>query len=164
MPADEEEYRDQFLEASDRLTSEGYRHYEVSNFALPGFEARHNLVYWRLAPYLGLGNSAHSFFFPRRRWNLHDWGAYERAARDGEATWQAEEELTQESARLERIWLGLRTEGGMPLSELRPSARRLAEAWASRGYASVEQGILRLTPQGWLILDELVVELDRSQG
>lgn len=163
-PPNEEDYRDQFLEASDRLASEGYRHYEVSNFALPGSEARHNLVYWSLAPYLGLGNSAHSFLFPRRRWNLRDWGAYERAAREGEATWESEEELTQDAARLERIWLRLRTNGGIPVSELRPASRRLVEIWVSREFATLGDGVLRLTPLGWLLLDELVVELDRSEG
>ncbi len=162
-PPDEEDYREQFLVASERLTSEGYRHYEVSNFALPGLEARHNLAYWSLAPYLGLGNSAHSFLFPRRRWNLRDWDAYQQAAAGREAVWEAEEELTEEAVRLERIWLGLRTDGGIPLSELQPAARSLVEGWVSGGYATLVDGVLRLTRGGWLILDELVVELDLEQ-
>jgi len=159
-PPHEEDYREQFLEASKRLTAEGYRHYEVSNFALPGHEARHNRVYWELAPYLGLGSSAHSFRFPRRRWNLRDWRTYQAANQAGASPWDSEEELSAEEVRLERIWLGLRTDGGIILSDLNQGALALVEQWVAEGKALGEGGVLRLTPVGWLLLDHLVVELD----
>ena len=161
---DEEDYREQFLMASDRLGAEGYRHYEVSNFALPGFEARHNRVYWELAPYLGLGSSAHSFRTPLRRWNLRDWRAYQEAALDGIPPWDSEEELGAEDMRLERIWLGLRTDRGIPEGDLPPEARARVGGWVSRGLATLADGAVRLTPLGWLLLDHLVVELDLALG
>jgi oxygen-independent coproporphyrinogen-3 oxidase len=163
-PPDEEDYREQFMTASERLTAEGYSHYEVSNFALPGFEARHNRTYWELAPYLGLGNSAHSFRAPRRRWNLRDWNAYQEASRDGDSPWDSEEEINSEDARLERIWLGLRTDRGIRTGDFNPGARALVEGWVSNGQATVSDGAVRLTPVGWLLLDHLVVELDLALG
>ena len=161
---EEEAYREQFLEACERLTSEGYRHYEVSNFALPGFEARHNQAYWELSPYLGLGSSAHSFRAPRRRWNLRDWTAYQGAERVGAPPWDSEEKLSPEEVRLERLWLGLRTDRGIRTSDLNPGARALVEGWAAKGQATVGEDVVRLSPKGWLLLDHLVVELDLALG
>jgi len=163
-PPDEEEYREEFLEAADRLTSAGYRHYEVSNFALPGFEARHNQAYWESAPYLGLGNGAHSFRAPRRRWNLRDWADYHRASLHQRPTWESEEVLTAADSRLERIWLNLRTDRGLPVSDLDQTAGALVEGWISKGQAVLSEGAVCLTPQGWLLLDHLVVELDLALG
>ena len=60
-PVDEGRYREEFLEAAETLRNAGYEHYEVSNFARPGHESRHNAVYWDGRPYLGLGNGAHSY-------------------------------------------------------------------------------------------------------
>jgi oxygen-independent coproporphyrinogen-3 oxidase len=157
---DEEGHREQFLEAHERLTSEGYHHYEVSNYSLPGYEARHNRVYWDLVPYLGLGNSAHSFCFPRRRWNVRDWVEYRRAAREGGSPWAAEENLTSRDRRLEILWLGLRTDRGILAEGLGQEARSLVQRWASKGQALIEGGVVRLTPLGWLLLDDLVVQLD----
>ena len=165
VPApDEEGYREQFITASERFTAEGYRHYEVSSFALPGFEARHNRSYWELAPYLGLGNSAHSFRAPRRRWNLRDWAAYREAFQDRASPWESEEELSAEASRLERIWLGLRTDWGIRTCDIKPQARALVKGWVSQGQATVADGAVRLTPVGWLVLDHLVVELDSALG
>jgi oxygen-independent coproporphyrinogen-3 oxidase len=159
---DEERYRDEFLLASEYLSGAGYRQYELSNFALPGFEARHNQVYWELRPYLGLGNSAHSFCFPLRKWNLRDWAEYQNAVRRGESPVLEEEKLTADQIRLESLWLGLRTDGGIPRSGLSPRGIRMAEDWVRRGLAELSVGTLRLTPEGWLILDRLAVELDSA--
>ena len=74
--AAEDEYRREYLEAVERLTDAGYIHYEVSSFSRPGMESRHNRVYWSGRPYLGLGNGAHGFIAPFRRWNLRDWAEY----------------------------------------------------------------------------------------
>jgi len=161
---DEEKFREEFLGAAERLTSEGYRHYEVSNFALPGFEARHNQAYWESASYLGLGNGAHSFRAPRRRWNLRDWNDYHRAYTEERPTWTSEEVLTTADARLEGIWLNLRTDRGFPLCDLEPAARALVEGWVSKGQAVLSGGAVCLTPSGWLLLDHLVVELDLVRG
>jgi oxygen-independent coproporphyrinogen III oxidase len=161
-PVDEGRYREEFLEAAEKLAAAGYLHYEVSNFALPGRESRHNGVYWTGEPYLGLGNSAHSYVHPLRRWNLRDWNAYERAAREGRLAVQDQEVLDARATRLERVWLGLRTQQGLGAPELSPRGHLLVEQWAHQGWADWEDGVVRLTPQGWLLLDRLAVELDSA--
>ena len=161
-PVDEARYRDEFLEATERLTRAGYRHYEVSNFALPGHESRHNAVYWNGLPYLGLGNAAHSYLHPLRRWNLRDWSAYEGAALAGRSPVEGSERLDGEATRLERLWLALRTDVGLEESELTRSGEALVRRWRESGWAALEGGRVRLLPEGWLLLDRLAVELDRA--
>jgi oxygen-independent coproporphyrinogen-3 oxidase len=169
--ADDERYRYEYLEAHDRLTRAGYLHYEVSNFALPGHRSRHNAVYWSGAPYLGLGNGAHSFLPPVRRWNLREWDAYSARAEVGELALDDEERLTPEAVRMERGWLALRTDAGLPESELDERGRKRVGAWIRAGLAerrplSSARGPSRpahrvvLTPLGWLELDRLAVEIE----
>jgi len=161
---EEDRYRNEFLTASKILRQAGYRQYELSNFALPGYECRHNQAYWDHRPYLGLGNSAHSFLPPLRRWNLRDWMEYQNSVREvGRAT-VGEEILGAAEVRLERIWLGLRTDDGIPLEVLSPEAREAAEDWVRRGWAGMEGERVVLTPEGWLILDQLAVELAEMEG
>jgi oxygen-independent coproporphyrinogen-3 oxidase len=160
LPVGDTRYREEFLLASERLTWAGYRQYELSNFALSGFESRHNQAYWERRPYLGLGNSAHSFRFPLRRWNLREWGGYQRAVLNGVSPVEAQEELTPQAAGLEALWLALRTEYGIPVSRLSPEGRELALGWVKKGYAVFHSETLRLTPEGWLLLDQLTLELD----
>jgi oxygen-independent coproporphyrinogen-3 oxidase len=162
--ASEERYGDEFLLASRRLGQEGYLQYELSNFALPGFEARHNLVYWGHLPYLGLGNSAHSFQPPHRRWNLRDWAEYQRAVGEGRLPLGGKEELAPRDLRLEKVWMGLRTAGGVRVRDLNRAARDLADHWIGRGWAEAREGSVCLTPQGWLTLDSLAVDLDSVLG
>jgi oxygen-independent coproporphyrinogen-3 oxidase len=161
-PADEGRYREEYLQAVEALTGAGYLHYEVSNFALPGRESRHNEAYWSGEPYLGLGNSAHSYLHPLRRWNLRDWNAYEEAARGGRLPVQDHEVLDAPQARLERVWLGLRTRRGIPVPDPASQGYHLVTQWVGQGWAHPPEGSVRLTPQGWLLLDRLAVELDSA--
>jgi len=161
---DETRYAEEFIQASEILTGAGYRQYELSNFALPGHECRHNQVYWEYRPYLGLGNSAHSFLPPLRRWNLRDWGEYQESAGAGKTVMAEEETLGPAQSRLEQIWLGLRTDGGLPLDRLSSPGRDLARRWENRGWAKCLDGRVSLTPRGWLLLDHLSVELDRVES
>ncbi len=102
--ASDEQCRRQYEILCRRLTAAGYRHYEVSNFALPGFEARHNSAYWRRAPYVGLGAGAHSFDGIRRRWN---------SELDGTGGYSSDSEtLSPYDEQVERIMLSLRTSEG----------------------------------------------------
>ena len=158
-PASEERYREEYLSAVERLSAAGYLHYEVSNFALPGHGSRHNRVYWEGGAYLGLGNGAHSFSEPLRRWNLRDWDEYVRAARAGRLPVAGQEEVVGESRRLERVWLALRTDRGVAREELGPGARRLSQRWLARGLARSDADRVRLTAEGWLLIDQLAVEL-----
>ncbi len=159
-PAGEERYREEFLLAGELLRAAGYRHYELSNFALPGSESRHNRACWELRPYLGLGSSAHSFRLPLRRWNLRGWDAYRKAAGEGILPLEGEERLSPGAVRLERIWLGLRTLQGVSRTGLPDGAVRLLDRWVQEGLGVSRGEGIRLTPEGWLLLDHLAVELD----
>jgi len=161
---DEDRYGEEFLEAAGTLVGAGYHHYEVSNFARPGHESRHNRVYWGGAPYLGLGNGAHSYAPPVRRWNLREWDDYRGVATPGAVAEEGREELDAAALRLERIWLGLRTSEGLPLHGLPGRARRTVASWATRGWARVRAAEVTLTAEGWLLLDRLAVELDTACG
>jgi oxygen-independent coproporphyrinogen-3 oxidase len=162
MP-EEERYEEEYLLAHDFLTAQGYVHYEVSNFARPGFESRHNRRYWDGSPYLGLGNSAHSFLPPTRRWNLRSWSDYLLCVQEGRSPVDEYEEVAGAEAELEFVWLGLRTREGIPLSRIHgPDARTLLRQWVAKGLARQGESRISLTPEGWLLLDELAVELARK--
>jgi oxygen-independent coproporphyrinogen-3 oxidase len=156
----EEQYEEEFLKVADRLRRAGYVHYEVSNFALPGREARHNTSYWRGVPYLGLGNGAHSFVAPARWWNHRDWAEYRRALEEGRSARADQETVGPAEARLERSWLGLRTSEGLAREELTPAQLKRAGEWERRGWLEPDPERLRLSVRGWLLLDRLAVELD----
>lgn len=158
----EDRYRDEYLEAVERLTGAGYLHYEVSSFALPGRESRHNEVYWSGRSYLGLGNGAHSFCKPLRRWNLRDWEEYSTSVVKGDSAIAGHEVLDPAALRLERIWLGLRARKGVSLASIPARAAAVTERWIRRGWARAEAGRLRLTYEGWLLLDALAIELDEA--
>jgi oxygen-independent coproporphyrinogen III oxidase len=158
--ADEDRYRDEYLRVAERVRGAGYHHYEVSNFALPGREARHNAAYWSGVPYLGLGNGAHSFLAPERWWNHRDWAEYRRAVAEGSSARADAEIVGPEESRLERIWLGLRVDGGLPRTELDPRQLDRVGEWERQGWAASDPERVRLTVEGWLLLDRLAVELD----
>jgi oxygen-independent coproporphyrinogen III oxidase len=160
--AGEERYAEEYLLAVERLTGAGFRHYEVSNFARPGRESRHNRAYWDGSAYLGLGPGAHSYLPPRRFWNTRDWLAYRQAVEGEGSAVAAEEQLDAEAAALEAVWLGLRTADGIRTDELAEPQRRRIRRWERLGQASVSDGRVRLTAAGWLLLDPLSVELSSA--
>jgi oxygen-independent coproporphyrinogen-3 oxidase len=157
---DDERYREEFLLAAERFTGAGYEHYEVSNFARDGLVSRHNSAYWDGRPYLGLGNGAHSYQHPVRRWNVRDWEAYRARVVAGEPAEESCEELSDDAAALERVWLGLRTRDGLAVSSLSADGLALVEEWVRSGLAELFGDRVRLTAVGWLGLDGLAVDLD----
>lgn len=159
---DEEQYRQEFLRAADVLSGAGYTHYEVSNFAWAGNEARHNAVYWEGSPYLGLGNGAHSYAYPVRRWNLRDWGAYSGRLHEGGRAEDDRESVDAETRALEQLWLGLRTRAGLANVSQLSGAGGVVARWVGEGLATVQGGRVCLTPRGWLVMDQLVIELDHA--
>jgi oxygen-independent coproporphyrinogen-3 oxidase len=159
---DDGRYGEEYLRVTERLRGAGYHHYEVSNFSLPGREARHNAAYWRGAAYLGLGNGAHSYVAPERWWNERDWPAYRARVEAGERPRSDAERLTADAARLERIWLALRTADGLDRAGLDPAQEERVAQWARAGWAEPGGARVRLTPEGWLLLDRLAVELDSA--
>lgn len=116
--ADEETQREMFLLARRRLTGAGWRHYEISNYALPGHESRHNTLYWTGGEYLGLGVSAHSCFQGRRRANTPEVETYLERIHAGRYPAEAETPPCERSLRGERIMLALRQVEGVALADL----------------------------------------------
>ena len=152
----DERYAEEYLLAHGRLAAYGYHFYEVSNAARHGHRSRHNSAYWSGRAYLGLGPAAHSFDGRVRRWNLPAWEAYRRAVAAGRSAVDAEEVLTEEQLALERLYLALRSDAGLPRSAC--PADRLT-AWRGEGWVDVQGERVVCTPEGWLRLDALVSDL-----
>ncbi len=157
---DDERYAEEYLLAHLRLPACGYRFYEVSNAARDGYRSRHNSAYWSGRPYHGLGPAAHSFDGAARRWNLRAWEAYRRAVATGVSPVESEERLTPEQRELERVYLSLRTDVGLPRSACPPD--RLT-AWRGQRWVELRDDRVRCTPEGWLRLDALVRDLTGSR-
>jgi oxygen-independent coproporphyrinogen III oxidase len=157
--ANEDEYAEQYLLAAEMLGAAGYEHYEVSNFAKPGMQSRHNHAYWNGSAYLGLGPGAHSFVPPERRWNTRDWTEYQRRVMAGELPLDGREVIDDGAERLETAWLGLRTSTGVPVSTLSPRQQGMADEWMRQGWGRTDEGAFKLTAKGWLLLDRLSVEM-----
>lgn len=166
-PPREERYEAEYLEVASALREAGYEPYEVSSFARPGEECRHNWKYWNGEPYLGLGPSAHSFLPPYRTWNAFRWDAYRgtiRAVAPPLAGW---ERPTAEERELERLWLRLRTRCGLAPDDpawRADGAARLRDRWMREGWLVARDGRVVATARGWLRLDELVTEIAVRQG
>lgn len=163
--APEERYEREFLATHDALTAAGFEHYEVSNYARPRHRSRHNVGYWTGRAYAGLGPSAHGFTGTERYWNEREWAGYERAVRERGGAVSERELLTPAQCTLERFYLGLRTVEG---AEVPGSANLGADprwrAARAAGWVHLGNGRARLTPMGWLRLDELAVSLTTSPG
>jgi oxygen-independent coproporphyrinogen-3 oxidase len=162
VAVDEDRYADEFLVAAELLGAAGYEHYEVSNFARPAARSRHNAVYWNGEPYLGLGNGAHSYAPPIRRWNVRSWETYRGRVLDGASPEEGRETVGPAERELERIWLGLRTRHGLEVPADRADARALTDGWTRGGLATRRGDTVRLTAEGWLVLDRLAVDLDAA--
>lgn len=153
----DERYETEFLYAHDALTGAGFDHYEVSNFGRAGRHSRHNSTYWSGAPYAGLGPSAHEFDGRLRRWNLPVYRDWVRAVRGGVDPIEGSERLTADNREAERVYLGLRTRGGLDATD---AERERARPWIEAGWAAVDEaGRLALTALGWLRLDALAADL-----
>lgn len=162
-PVDEEQYRLEFLRAAEVLGDAGYIHYEVSNFARPGWTSRHNAVYWSGGPYVGLGNGAHSYAPPVRRWNERDWEDYRGRAVAGRSPEAGRENVDPAAHALEREWLALRTREGIPSPPSGSKQAALVDRWVREGLAERSGDRVRLTGEGWLLLDQLAVDLDDAR-
>src|SRR5438105_8482609 len=104
----------QFMLLMQWLRNAGYEHYEVSNFAKPGFRSRHNSSYWKGDKYLGLGPSAHSYNGKERMWNIANNSLYLKSIQEGDAKKEIEM-LTPTQQLNEYIMISLRTAEGMDL-------------------------------------------------
>jgi oxygen-independent coproporphyrinogen-3 oxidase len=156
IPADEDAYAAEFLLADVTMRSAGFDHYEVSNFARPSKRSQHNSAYWSGVPYLGLGPSAHSYDGELRSWNAREYAEWLARLSAGESPVIEHEELTAENRLSEKVYLGLRTTGGLDVSG---PDRISADRWTAEGWATIEGDRVRLTTEGWLRLDSLAAAL-----
>ena len=158
--ASDEQCRRQYDILCGKLNEAGYRHYEISNFALPGFEAVHNSAYWRRVPYVGLGPGAHSLSDNNvRSWNSED---VPRRLKDStlKSYSREEETLTPEDIRVERIMLPLRTDIGLPEDDLRSLAGNEAvDRLLFEGALVRYQGFIRIPEDHFFVSDEIIREL-----
>ena len=155
--ASEELCERQYGMLCEALRKAGYCHYEISNFALPGFEAKHNSAYWKHIPYIGLGPGAHSFVSGSRSWNEPDLQRYiddPSSVRDGET-------LTREQVVLERIMLALRTSEGISESYLQEhcSAHELSHAIACSNLVFKDNGMVRIPEDKFFISDSIISDI-----
>jgi putative oxygen-independent coproporphyrinogen III oxidase len=147
---------DMFELACEVLAEAGYHHYEVSNWAKPGFACVHNLGYWERRPYLGLGAGAHSYRDDRRWWNVRPPEEYLSTVESGRLPVGGEERLEPGDAYLEEVFLRLRILEGLPSSWVEQGR---SEPFLASGLLREDDGSLVPTERGMLVLNELVLAL-----
>jgi oxygen-independent coproporphyrinogen-3 oxidase len=151
---DDDDLADKYEAADDALVAGGLQNYEVSNWALPGHECRHNLLYWHQGDYLGFGSAAHSHRDGRRWWNVRTPERYIAAVDTGETTEAAGETLDPDTRRVEGLQLALRLRDGVPVDAFDDD-----DLVDLDGLVRVEDGRVRLTRQGRLLANEVSLRL-----
>ena len=166
-PIDEEQSIQSFELLREKLLAAGYEHYEISNFALPGYHSRHNSSYWQGISYIGVGPGAHSYDGRNRRWNLSNLADY-TATPHGEDVPHEVEHLTTDERYDERIITELRTAQGIDLTQLKADfgetylthCLHSATPYLDRGQLQhTEDNHLRLTPKSIFISDAVMRDL-----
>ncbi len=162
----EEENIEQFQMLIAKLKEAGYNHYEISNFAKPGCESRHNSSYWNDTPYIGCGAAAHSYNGTSRQWNIANIEEYIKGIENSEPSFEVEK-LTEEERYNDTILTRLRTAKGIPLTwmkekfsaELNSYMSRVAEKEIALGNMKQENEYLSLTEKGIFISDAVIREM-----
>lgn len=163
---DEELSLTMFKELVCQLTDAGYEHYEISNFARPGYRSRHNSSYWHQVPYIGLGAAAHSFDLNSRQWNVADLKLYIEEINNGIIPMEREE-LDNDTTFNDIITTALRTSDGTDLNAMETRlGKRYRNTLISAAGKHIEQGLLeirhdrlRLTAEGIFISDMVMSDL-----
>ncbi|WP_420609244.1 radical SAM family heme chaperone HemW [Candidatus Poriferisodalis sp.] len=148
---DEDEMADKYLLADELLARAGYEIYEISNWARPGAQCRHNLLYWRQGAYVGIGCAAHSHRDGRRYWSVRTPERFIAAISAGTSPMAGSEELGPDERRTEALQLALRTSVGVPVGAVPGDVAHLLEPAAG--------GRLKLTARGRLLANEVAVRL-----
>lgn len=167
---DDDQQADLYLWTVGRLERAGLPQYEISNFAKPGCESRHNLRYWLTRPYIGFGPGAHSDFGGRRYSFVRDLDAYIRGVLEGGNIIDSSELIPQRERCGEYLMLRLRTTRGIDGREYRstyfmdfaPLEARLRE-FAAQGWAEETDGRWHFTPKGFLVSNQLIGDLLERQ-
>lgn len=146
----------------DKLTSAGYEHYEISNFAKPGFRSLHNSSYWDGTPYIGIGASAHSYDIVSRQWNISDIKRYIESIERGIRP--CDYEVIDEATRYnDLVTTALRTRDGVNIEALPEVFKKhilaCAEPYIQQKKVSLRDNRLRLTREGLFISDSIMSDL-----
>jgi oxygen-independent coproporphyrinogen III oxidase len=161
----EDEMAEFYELAQTSFRSAGYHHYEISNWAKPGFESRHNLKYWRREPYFGFGAGAHSFSGTQRWANAHDAANYVGVVQGGTLPVEQLETLTPEVALEEELFLGLRQLDGINISRIEKdydvTLISRFDLLASSGLVEWNGPVVKLAPSRLSVSNEVFVELLR---
>ncbi len=157
-----------FLDASRGLSSRGYEHYEISNFAIhPGYRSAHNSGYWDNRPYLGLGPSAHSYCDPVRTANIRSVADYIECIGAGELPVETSETLDATQQMMEAVYLGLRRSEGIRFAafenrfgvDFTSVFEDVADKFVAEGRMVVDEIGCRLTPEGMLFHESIAAAL-----
>jgi oxygen-independent coproporphyrinogen-3 oxidase len=177
MP-DEELILEMYDHAINQLTGRGYEHYEISNFAMPGYRCIHNVNYWERGNYIGIGAGSHSFIDDTRSTNIKDIGKYIEMVNEGAIPEAESTRLTPRDAFKELIFLGLRKREGInigrkaPVSyallhkdrSLRAALTEASEELIEEGLVEVDRDHLRLTREGTVLSNAVIVRLFENLG
>ena len=160
----DDEQAEAWLEAGALLAGRGFAHYEISNWARPGREARHNVKYWNRTPTLGLGVSAHEFWGDRRRANVSAIPHYVAALSKGRRPIALDRPIGEGEAARERVMLGLRLSRGVEAREIEAWIAREGDpllsddyaAWLDAAVLEKENGRVRFTERGFLVSNDVL--------
>lgn len=160
---DDEHVAALYLETVSLVQAHGLRQYEISNFARPGEESRHNLRYWRREPYIGVGVGAHSFASGQRTANTREVEEYIRMMNDRGSATVFTETLTVQEVAHEELFLSLRQAAGIEYSDLAAKCGEEGIQWARRGFSegwlAERDGRVSFTPRGFLLSNEYISQL-----
>lgn len=160
--SDEEVERQMYYTLIDRLEAAGFEHYEISNFARPGFRSQHNSAYWTGVPYIGLGAAAHSFDGHTRSWNVADIRQYIDAIEHGERLFDSEA-IEGDTAYNDLLTVSLRTREGLDLNRLSPRHRdyclKAAQSYINDGLLIINDEHLALTRNALFVSDMVISNL-----
>ena len=162
----EEENVEQFRMLIKRMKEAGYCHYEISNFAKPGYESRHNSSYWNDTAYIGCGAAAHSYNGDSREWNISDIKEYIKGIESNNRNYEIEH-LTEKERYNDAILTRLRTSDGIPLAWIKNKfSQRLNSYMLNAAKKHIEYGnikktdeTLSLTEKGIFISDAVIRDL-----
>ncbi len=163
----DEKLADDYVFVAEFLEAHGLKQYEVSNFAREGFESRHNMAYWQGGDYIGIGMGAHGLDQDRRYWNEDTLAKYIDAIKTKGHAVAGEEKLSKQTRLTEDLIFGLRMNQGVSVVQLERKAgitlkdeqRHVLDDLVKEGFLEEQQGIIRSTLKGRLVLDEIAVRL-----
>jgi oxygen-independent coproporphyrinogen-3 oxidase len=156
---DDDDQADKYPIADAAFEEAGLCNYEISNWARPGHESRHNRLYWAQADYRGFGCAAHSHTAGRRWWNVRTPERYIDLVNRGESTEAAFEQLTTEQIAAERVQLTIRRREGAALADIPPERRLDIDGMVNDGLLVLKDQRVMLTPRGRLLANAITLRL-----